>query len=278
MTEQLITSSHNTDRVAVGPFRVNDVGRDDLVRTVVDGWAGAPRDRAWTVFALHVGGLNHRRNYEFVRVMNAADIVYADGGSVVALARMAGARRIERAPTTDVGWELLEALRDKLGRPLRLALIGGAPSLAARAAEVFRDRGVGAAVVVEHGYHTEWSDVIAALGSAEPDVCIVGLGAPWEMLWASQWAPKLPPTLVLTCGGWFGHMLGDERRAPRIIRRAGLEWMARVAQAPRRLGPRYAAGLWSTIVLAKPALCQRLLHRRRHADLRRDTRRGVGAA
>jgi N-acetylglucosaminyldiphosphoundecaprenol N-acetyl-beta-D-mannosaminyltransferase len=45
-------------------------------------------------------------------------------------------------------------------------------------------------------------------------------------------------------------VVGDEKRAPRLLRRSGLEWIARMAQQPRRLGPRYAKGLVSTAAVA----------------------------
>jgi exopolysaccharide biosynthesis WecB/TagA/CpsF family protein len=70
------------------------------------------------------------------------------------------------------------------------------------------------------------------------------------MTWCRHWRDHLPSTVVLTCGGWFGHVAGDERRAPRLLRRSGLEWIARMAQQPRRLGPRYAKGLVSTAAVA----------------------------
>ena len=79
---------------------------------------------------------------------------------------------------------------------------------------------------------------------------MIGLGAPREMVWCQRHRDELPTGLVLTCGGWFGHIVGDERRAPRMLRRSGLEWIARVAQAPKRLGPRYARGAGATALLA----------------------------
>ena len=68
--------------------------------------------------------------------MDRASVVYADGGSV-GLARSASARArcIERAPTTDVGWDVLRELEQRLGRPPGVALVGGPVGLAERAAE-----------------------------------------------------------------------------------------------------------------------------------------------
>jgi N-acetylglucosaminyldiphosphoundecaprenol N-acetyl-beta-D-mannosaminyltransferase len=208
------------------------------------------RHRAVLGFALHVGGLNALSDTRFVEAMNAADLVYADGGSVVWLGRRNGALRMARAATTDIGWDVLRGLEERLGRLPRVALIGGGPGLAKRAAATLEDAGVAESVLIAHGYHEEWAEHVDRVRQARPDVILVGLGAPNEMVWAHEWAPQLGQGLVLTCGGWFGFLAGEERRAPRLIRRSGLEWIGRVAQQPWRLGPRYARGMMTTATLS----------------------------
>lgn len=239
--------------VEVGPFRVFDGSRRALVDRVV-ALTVAGGDQPVLAFALHVGGLNHRHDRDHVLAMRQADVVYADGGSVVWLARLAGGTEVERAPTTDVGWDVLRALAVALGRTPRVALLGGPDGLARRAGQVLAEAGVAEAVLVEHGYHEDWAETLAAVRAAEPDVVVVGLGAPREMVWCVEHRAELPAALVLTCGGWFGYVAGEEHRAPRLLRRSGVEWLARVAQQPTRLGPRYARGIGSTAVVAVATL------------------------
>ena len=234
--------------VEVGPFWVVDATATQVVGQIVDA-AISERDRAVLVYALHVGGLNERHDPAFVEAMREADLVYADGGSVVWLARRSGAAVIERAPTTDIGWDVLRDLSARLGRPARVALIGGPEGLAERAGAEMEASGWAEIVYVTHGYHQDWTDPLAEARAAVPDVTVVGLGAPREMVWAKTWREQLPVGVLLTCGGWFGHIVGDEKRAPRVLRHSGVEWMARFAQAPRRLGPRYAKGIVSTAVI-----------------------------
>jgi N-acetylglucosaminyldiphosphoundecaprenol N-acetyl-beta-D-mannosaminyltransferase len=242
--------------VEVGPFWINDTARTELINRVV-ALSLEKRTQPVLAFALHVGGLNARRERDFVVAMRQADVVYADGGSVVLLARLAGARHVERAPTTDIGWEVLRGFAESVGRMPRVALIGGPPGLSERAGAVLCEAGVAEVVAAEHGYHRDWSDQLARVRAAQPDVTLVGLGAPREMVWSQEHRAELPPGLLLTCGGWFGHIVGDERRAPRVLRRSGLEWIARVAQSPGRLGPRYARGVGVTAALAVAALQRR---------------------
>jgi exopolysaccharide biosynthesis WecB/TagA/CpsF family protein len=239
--------------VPVGPYRLVDLDRHELVAAIADLAAGTVGSRPAAVFACHVGGLNERRNPDFVAAMTAADLVYADGVSVVSLMKLAGAQRVQRHPTTDLGWEVFDALAERLDRPVRVALLGGPEGLADRAGEVVGRRPGVTVVATEHGYHSDWEPVLARLRSAEPDLVVVGLGMPAEALWTIQHRDALPPAAILTAGGWFGYIVGEEKRAPAWMRSAGLEWMARIAQSPRRLWKRYAGGALTTAAMAPGA-------------------------
>ena len=243
--------------VPVGPFHVADLERAALVETIAEKAAARLGRRPYVAFALHVGGLNARHDRAYVAAHQRADLTYADGASVVLLARLAGARRIQRAGTTDIGWDVLAALAARLGRPLRLGLVGGSPGLAARAGEVLTERLDVETRFTCDGYRENWTEPLDQLRRAGCDAVVIGLGAPREMHWVIEHLAELPPGLILTCGGWFGFVVGAETRAPITAQRLGLEWMFRLAQAPRRLGGRYARGAWSTLVLAAAAIVPR---------------------
>jgi N-acetylglucosaminyldiphosphoundecaprenol N-acetyl-beta-D-mannosaminyltransferase len=229
---------------------VADTSKEETARRLVDLAVGPARHRAVLGFALHVGGLNALHDSAFVDAMRAADLVYADGGSVVWLGKRNGASQLGRAATTDIGWDVLHGIAERQGRVPRVALVGGRPGLARRAAATLEAEGAADPVLIAHGYHEQWADHVDRVRQARPDVVLVGMGAPHEMVWAHEWASRLGRGLVLTCGGWFGFLAGDERRAPRLIRRPGLEWIGRVAQQPWRLGPRYARGAMTTLSLS----------------------------
>ena len=154
--------------------------------------------------------------------MQRADFTYADGVSVVLLARLAGAKHIDRAATTDIGWMILQECTQSLARRPRVAAIGGKPGLAESALRAFENRGVADGVFATHGYHETWPDVLEAMADAQPDIVLVGLGAPLEMEWVEANIVALPPAVILTCGGWFGHVVGEESRAPLGLRWSGL--------------------------------------------------------
>ncbi|GAA1159423.1 hypothetical protein GCM10009673_11500 [Nesterenkonia sandarakina] len=201
-------------------------------------------------YALHVGGLNHRNDQEFVQALDRADVVYADGAAVVTLARMAGATRMTRAATTDIGVDVIRQASLSLGRTCRLALIGGTEGLANDAGTSLERSADCEVVLAEHGYHSDHQDLLKKVHASRPDIVIVGLGMPREATWVQENWARLPETLIVTCGGWFGFLAGREHRAPRFMQALGIEWIFRLSQAPGRLSSRYATGLISTMRLA----------------------------
>jgi N-acetylglucosaminyldiphosphoundecaprenol N-acetyl-beta-D-mannosaminyltransferase len=211
--------------------------------------------RRYTAFALHVGGLLHLNDADYVSAFNAADCRYADGVASVLLARLAGARRVERAPTTDLAPALLAT--DSTGQPLRVALIGGPAGLADRAAVAITTKFAARVVYATHGFHDSWEAPLDDLRASTPQLLLVGMGMPREAKWVAEHADALPPCLILTCGGWFGFVTGAERRAPAWMQKAGLEWVARLYQSPGRLFERYARGALKTLQLATTIVLRR---------------------
>lgn len=248
--------------VAVAPgINVLDASKGGVIDAIVDARAAsASRSRGAVVTAVHVGGLVSRRTPGYLDGLSAADIVYADGIAVVLIAKAAGARHIERAALTDIGVPVIEAISAQLGRPARVALVGGADGLADRAGRALEKR-VGCEVVLAaHGYRSEkeWSALWRELTERAPDVTYLGLGEPHETLRSKSINRSDLPGVLLTCGGWFGFLTEDELRAPRWAQRVGLEWVYRLRQSPRRLMPRYVLGGVATAQLIATALIGRV--------------------
>jgi N-acetylglucosaminyldiphosphoundecaprenol N-acetyl-beta-D-mannosaminyltransferase len=254
----LVPAETVVPQLRIGPFQVSDLSQDDVVAAIVSGSMASRAQRAWVSYALHVGGLNSRRDPGYLAAMSRADLVYADGMSIIVLAKLAGARAAERAGTTDIGWTVIRQLGSALGRPARVALVGGPEGLTSRAARVIEADAGAEIVLTEHGYHDDWSPVLDRLAGSGCDLVLVGLGAPREMKWVDAHVQDLPPCLVMTCGGWFGFITQDEKRAPQWVCDAGLEWTYRIAQSPRRLAKRYARGAFSTAALSMGIIRTRL--------------------
>nr|WP_246224065.1 WecB/TagA/CpsF family glycosyltransferase [Pseudarthrobacter psychrotolerans] len=192
-------------------------------------------------YALHVGGMVRlHENPSYRSILMSSSVVYADGVGPVMVGRAMGGK-LGRAATTDLGPEVL-AQWSANGAPPRIALIGGPDGLARDAGLELERLGLGKLVFSENGYHEDWASVLSSVRDSHPDILFVGMGAPREMEWCVEFRSLLPKCVVMTCGGWFGFLVGNEKRAPQWAQKAGGEWIWRLAQSPMRLGGRYGKG------------------------------------
>jgi N-acetylglucosaminyldiphosphoundecaprenol N-acetyl-beta-D-mannosaminyltransferase len=85
----------------------------------------------------------------------------------------------------------------------------------------------------------EERDVDRLLNAAEPDIVWVGLGAPKQDRWMAAHRHALNAPMLIGVGAAFDMIAGNVKRAPRLFRRTGCEWIFRMVQEPRRLATRY---------------------------------------
>jgi N-acetylglucosaminyldiphosphoundecaprenol N-acetyl-beta-D-mannosaminyltransferase len=87
--------------------------------------------------------------------------------------------------------------------------------------------------------------LLTAIRAYAPDVLVLTLGAPVSEEFVHLHAASLPHCWALCVGQAVRAEIGLVRRAPGILRVAGLEWAWRVMQEPKRMVPRYIAdALW----------------------------------
>ena len=77
--------------------------------------------------------------------------------------------------------------------------------------------------------------VVDTINAAAPDVLLVAMGFPRQELWIAENLPRLGVKVVVAEGGSFSFMAGSVPRAPRWMRRSGLEWLFRLLRQPWRL-------------------------------------------
>jgi N-acetylglucosaminyldiphosphoundecaprenol N-acetyl-beta-D-mannosaminyltransferase len=193
---------------------------------------------------------------ELRAVYNEADLVLADGQPLIWVARMLGSPLPERVAGSDL-FPLL--LRDAVTRPgLRVFLFGGKSGVAERAAENIERDYPWVKVVGTHapplGFEARADQngaAVAAVAAADADIVLLALGAPKQELWAHRERSRLNCGVVLCLGATVDFMAGTIPRAPTWMRRAGLEWLFRIAGEPQRLAKRYVrdAAIFPKLVL-----------------------------
>jgi N-acetylglucosaminyldiphosphoundecaprenol N-acetyl-beta-D-mannosaminyltransferase len=184
-----------------------------------------------------------RETNDFSAVIDKADMVVADGISVVAASRILGKPLPERV----AGIDLLAKICEKaVVTGHTVYLLGGEPGVAVKAASHLRDQYPGLVIAgVDSGYFPgpeEESVVIDRIQRAAPDFLFVGMGVPKQEYWIEQHAPGMAVKVMMGVGGSFDVLAGDIPRAPVWMQKAGLEWLYRLGREPRRLWRRYVLG------------------------------------
>jgi N-acetylglucosaminyldiphosphoundecaprenol N-acetyl-beta-D-mannosaminyltransferase len=172
-----------------------------------------------------------------------ATLVVPDGMPLVWAARLQGTPLPERVAGSSLILTLSAAAAAQ-GRTM--FLLGGEPGTADGAANVLRQRWPGIRIVGTHcppmGFEqdeTQVRHVIQRLQDADPDIVYVALGSPKQEWLIAQLRGYLPRAWWLGIGISFSFISGHVRRAPRWMQNAGLEWVHRLCQEPRRLAKRY---------------------------------------
>lgn len=181
------------------------------------------------------------RDPELRRIIRGADLVTADGMSVVWGARALG----RRLPGRVTGIDTLERLVSEAERRgWSVFFLGATQEALDLAVATLRGRHPRLAVAGSHdGYFRGREDEVADLvRAARPHLLFVAMGSPAQELFLDEYLERMGARFSLGVGGSFDHIAGLSRRAPVWMRRAGLEWLHRLLSEPRRLWRRYLFG------------------------------------
>jgi N-acetylglucosaminyldiphosphoundecaprenol N-acetyl-beta-D-mannosaminyltransferase len=196
-----------------------------------------------------------QENEALRRAYAEAGLVLADGAPLVLASRWLGKPLPERVAGSDLVPALFDATCENSS--LRVFLLGGAPGVAERAAANVAARWPAVTVVgtasPPQGFERDSAqnaDILARIAKECPNVVLIGLGAPKQELWVWQHRREISAPVALCIGATIDFLAGERTRAPRWMRRAGLEWLYRIGTEPRRLGRRYArdAGIFPRLV------------------------------
>lgn len=205
------------------------------------------RLRSGQGFALATINLDHlvklRQDGSFRDAYAAQDLVVADGNPIVWLSRLAG-RRVGLVTGSDLVIPLARLAREE---NVGVALVGTTDAALAAAADEIERRAPGCRIVARiappMGFDPD-SDAARELLSQVQDsgarLCFLALGAPKQERLAARGRSVAPGIGFASIGAGLDFLAGNQKRAPRWVRRIAMEWAWRMLSAPTRLVPRYA--------------------------------------
>ncbi|MCD5315346.1 WecB/TagA/CpsF family glycosyltransferase [Kineosporia babensis] len=235
---RISTSVPDYDQAELFGLKLSNCTIEQLVGTV-EAWVDQGVSRTAAGVNANVVNLSARRP-ETRELFRANDVNYLDGQSLVWASRLLGLSAEERVATTDVALPLAQMCKR---RDFGLFLLGGQPEVAQKAAARLEAQVPGLKTYTHDGFFTPDQDeqVVQAIVASGAKVVLVGLGDPRQQQWVQQHRYQVNG-VMLTCGGLFDWISGNNRRPPQWMVGWGLEWLWRMWLEPRRLARRYLVG------------------------------------
>jgi len=183
---------------------------------------------------------------ELRRILVEAHLTLCDGTPLLWASRLFGNPLPERVAGADLVPMLINRASKK---GYRIFFLGGAPHVTQQAVQRLEQL---YPQVVIAGYYSppfrplldmNHDEIVERIRAARPDLLFVSFGCPKAEKWMAMHYRRLGVPVSIGVGATIDFLAGNVRRAPNWMQRAGLEWLFRMAQEPRRLCSRYAKDL-----------------------------------
>jgi N-acetylglucosaminyldiphosphoundecaprenol N-acetyl-beta-D-mannosaminyltransferase len=197
-----------------------------------------------TMIADHRPGLVATVNAEFIKeaqtnrayrqAINEAALALPDGSGATILAHLRGTPLRARIPGVDLAEELV---KEAAVRGWRLFLLGGAPGTAQQAAAIWTARYPSLQIAgVNEGSSAPGAApaIIKEIAESKTDIIFAAFSFPRQELWISENIAASGASVGIGLGGTFDYITGQRRRAPKLWRKLGLEWLYRLLTQPWR--------------------------------------------
>ncbi|MGD1846221.1 MAG: WecB/TagA/CpsF family glycosyltransferase [Salibacteraceae bacterium] len=169
-----------------------------------------------------------------------ADLLTADGHSVVLASRLLGVPLPARVPGIDLFQQLMKLAHQK---GYKVYLLGAKPHIVEQLAANFKQAYHPQVIAgYHHGYFTpeEEDHIVQEINQSGAQMLFVGMTSPRKELFLKRNRQRLQRlNLIMGVGGSFDVFAGKVQRAPQWMQQNGLEWFFRFIQEPQRLWKRY---------------------------------------
>jgi len=168
-----------------------------------------------------------QKDNEFKEILNGAKISLPDGAGLVIASVLKYHKKIKRLPGTD----MVEFIVQKLAsQKIRTVFFGGLDDAALRAAEIMRKK-----YGNENIFGFPDGTLNETIRDVNPQIVFVGTGSPKQEKWIVENMKNIPSgKIFMGVGGAFDFISGKVKRAPKIVRDMGLEWLFRLILQPFR--------------------------------------------
>jgi len=239
-------------RLFIEAVPLDNITGTDALRYVEHNGSRVDGRAALAVLFVNVHSLHlARRRRSLMHSLQMADLVLPDGSGLALAGKMLGYPIGENLNGTDFSPRVLELACE---RHWSVFLLGGRNGVAERCRDILAAKLPG--LDIAGTYHGHFSDaeepsIIEEINRVKPDLLFVALGSPLQEEWIMEHVGSLAVGMCFGVGGLFDFLAGEKRRAPRWLRRAGLEWVFRFVVDP--------ASKWDRVLVEIPLYVLRVV-------------------
>lgn len=227
--------------------------------------------------------LESRRNEELKTILQITDMNIPDGIGILWAAKYLRSVRHKKSKTMKIlqgifslptvllspkkyhsilpervtGTDLMQKVCADIPPATRIFLLGAGPSIAEKAKSKLEKKYKCTIVGTDAGSaHPEhYHQLRTIINAAEPDILFVAFGAPKQEIWLARNLSHLTTVKVaIGVGGAFDFISGHVARAPKFMRKLGLEWLFRLVRQPSRIKRIYNATIKFPATVIKSTL------------------------
>lgn len=179
----------------------------------------------------------------FRKICNECELLLVDGHPLIWTAKYYGSPFKEKICGSDLVPELCKVAAEK---GYSIFLLGAAKGVAKRAADKLiaenpklKIAGVYSPPIGFENNKEELDKINKMLFDSRADMLFVGMGVPKQDIFIYENMNKYQIPMSFSIGGTIDFIAGEQKRAPKWMRKIGFEWLYRLLKDPKRMFKRY---------------------------------------
>ena len=180
----------------------------------------------------------------------SADMINADGQSIVWAARLLDLKIPERVSGIDLMEELVK-LSYKKG--YKCFFFGASELVVNKLVNIYKGKYSENIIAgYQNGFYdsSQEEEIANKITDSGADMLFVAITSPKKEIFINRYKKKLSNVnFIMGVGGSFDVISGEIKRAPVFMQKMGLEWFYRFIQEPKRMWKRYLIGNFKFVIL-----------------------------
>jgi N-acetylglucosaminyldiphosphoundecaprenol N-acetyl-beta-D-mannosaminyltransferase len=261
----LKTEKVRDNRIDILGLHISNITFDNAIKKVKE--LGVAHVPSYVCFANVHMTIEAHRDKIFANKVNSSELTLPDGVPVAKAGGILDSKKLERIAGMDFMPALLLDMNKEPDHRYKVFFYGSTTEILNRLVSFTKQhyKNIDVAGFISPPFRpltdSEVGDHIRIINESGAEVVFVGLGCPKQENWMAANYQRINAVL-LGVGGAFLTTAGLQKRAPRFMQKAGLEWFYRLMQEPKRLFKRYFITNTVFIGLLIRAIVKKLIYGR----------------